>query len=332
MKVRALVLLGSALSLTACFLPPDILSRMNDVELSGLRVAINFVIGNPRTRAKTVPADRYVAARAKPGGGGTARGRAKLGFRPPFDAELTVGIFDELLLPVSDGARGCMTLESEDFETIFYSVCAAYQADPPGVTFLTGGGVPGAQTVFVPDVFRGELRLHADGTDLLFYGRAVGSDTWTELGSVGFVPAEPVFLGAFALAPAGAEVGFDSPHFTLELPVEATAEETVAFDAGRAAAEAVEAMNALDAEAPDFTEAALCAANAAALLADARAGATALATKKGKSAAKQLAGAEKKLAQAADEIADQDAIGAIKGLGKAGKKLSKALSLLLPTS
>lgn len=272
--------------------------------------------------------NRYFAVTAKKHGSGGAGGNTPFLLRPPYDISVRFGIFDPAFVPTADGSRGCLNLQSEDFVSIFYAVCAEYQSSPEGMIVDTG---PITGELFFAGERQADIRAVADGTTLRLYGRAPGAVDWTELGS-GFAlpPSQALRIGGAAVfVPEASQVGFDELAFGAGAPASPTAEESAATLMLDGLSAGLEAILALDGDTPDFAAAGVGLEEAGTALSSAEAASLALGTKDGKKAAKKLRGAAKKLAKARDRADDQNADAALKLAYKTPKAVIQALDALL---
>ena len=248
--------------------------------------------------------------------------------RPPYDISVRFGIFDPAFVPIADGSRGCLNLQSEDFVSIFYAVCAEYQSSPEGMVVDTG---PITTELFFPGERQADIRAVADGATLRLYGRAPGAADWTELGS-GFAlpPFQALRIGgAASFVPEASQVGFDELAFSAGAPGSPSAEESAATLVLDGLSAGLEAILALDGDTPDFAAAGAGLEEAGNALSSAEAASLALGTKDGKKAAKKLRGAAKKLSKARDRADEQNADAALKLAYKTPKAVIQALDALL---
>lgn len=290
----------------------------------------NAIFGlSPPGDARGAWPDRYAAfTTKKDNGSGGAYGTAPYLLRPPYRSAVTFGLFDPASVPIGDGAAGCLTLQSEDFVSTFYSVCARYDGAAGGMRVES---TPQASPILLDGATFADIQLEADGNTVVFSGRATGTEDWTPIG-VGVLPGSQGLLFGIAASyiPAGAVVGFDDAEFEVGLPSSPSPEETAAQPTFQALSAQLVAVS-LAFDDPADIAGALAALDASALDLEAgRAAAASLGTKGGKKAAKKLAGAGKKLAKARAKIAARDLDGAYKQLQKVGKAELQGLDALLP--
>jgi hypothetical protein len=272
--------------------------------------------------------NRYFSVTAKKRGSGGAGASTPFLLRPPYEISVRFGIFDDAFLPTADGSRGCLNLQSEDFVTIFYAVCAEYQSSPEGMRVDTG---PATTELFFAGERRADIRAVADGATLRLYGRPPGGGAWTELGSGWALPPFQGLRigGAASFVPESSQVGFDELAFAAELPGTPSAEESAAAPVLDALSAGLEAILLLDGDSPDFSNAAGKLELVLGSLESAQTAALALGTQDGKKAAKKLKGAAKKLGKARARAAEQKAEAALKLAYKTPKALIQALDALL---
>ena len=280
--------------------------------------------------------DRYVAVR---GTKKTAPGSAFIQLTPdvwaPFDVSVHTGLFDPSQMSSANGTRACLEIDDVGF-SVYFDVCAVYGTAPAGWTLsaFTGAptvGLPGSVFLAGPEI---ELRIETDGSTLRFHGRLVGDVTWSKVASTPWPGQSGPLEAAFGVSPIlkGTLVGFDDPSFASAappgLPMGADA---VAAAANDALLEGLGAYLALDGASPDFPAATAGLTAAANALADAQ---TLLASlpqeATAKKAGRDFAKGAKKLARAQGDVAEQDADGALKNLGKAAAAVEKAVLRLVP--
>ena len=290
----------------------------------------NGIFGlSPAGDARGAWPDRYAAFTTKKDtGSGGAYGTAPFLLRPPYRASVTFGLFDPASVPIGDGASGCLTLQSEDLVSVFHSICATYDANAGGMHVEATSQ---ASPLFLDGATLADVQLEANGSTVVFSGRAVGAPDWTPIGVAPLPATLGLLFGVSAsYIPAGAVVGFDDAALDVGLPSDPTPEETAADPTLQALSRQLAAAS-LAYDDPIDVAGALAELDASAVQLQAgRAAALALGTKDGKKAAKKLAGAVKKLAKARAKVAAQDLDGAYKQLQSVGKAELQGLDALLP--
>jgi hypothetical protein len=297
---------------------------------------IGRVTSAAAARGAPSPVDRFVGIRGK------KQTKPGVGFAQvtpdvwaPFDVSIHTGLFDPSQTATANGVRTCLEIDNVGF-TIFYDVCGTYGTAPAGWTVAAFQGAPTTNlpgSVFL-DAAEIELRTETDGNTLRFHTRPWGSDTWQEVAQTPWPGQTGPLEAAFGVAPIfkGTLVGFDDPTFvSAEPPTPPTGAGEVAAAANDALVEGLAAFLLLDGATPDFTGAATQLGVAADALEGAKALLAALPQDKtAKKAGKSFAKGEKKLAQALEQVADQDADRALTNLGKAAAAVEKGALLLVP--
>lgn len=179
-----------------------------------------------------------------------------------------------------------------------------------------------------------ELRTETDGTTLRFHARGAGGEDYASVSEMAF-PAQTAPLKAAVGTTnlrRGTEIGFDDPSYaSAPAPGPLSPEAAVAADANASLLQGLEAYLALDGPAPDFAVAGARLADARLALADARAGADALAPgRTAKKVRRRLSGAAKGLAKAERLVAKEKADRALAKLAKTGRQIVVASLLLSP--
>jgi len=293
----------------------------------------NAIVARAGALAAAGPVDRYVQM----AGSKTTLGQAFVQNTPdvwgPFDVSIRTGFFDPEQKALPEDVRVCLEIDQVGF-AVFYLVCGLYD-DTLDVwqafAGTQGGTLPGSINIAGDEI---ELRVEQTGGNVNFYARAAGAPAWTSVSTTTF-PAQTIPLkasfGASALT-KGTAVGFDGLQATFSAPpIAPTGAVAVAADVNAALIAAYEAQLDLDAGADDFAAAAAQLDAAENALDDAQVGVAALpASKTNQSAAKHIAKADKGLAKAQDQVADQAAAKAIKTLEKLGRSLVEAALLLNP--
>jgi hypothetical protein len=288
--------------------------------------------------ARGAPAavDRFVFAR---GAKKTTPGFAFVQLTPdvwaPFDVSIHTGLFDPAQMATANGTRACLEIDNVGF-TIFYDVCATYGTAPAGWTVAAFTGAPVTNlpgSVFL-DTAEIELRTETDGVTLRFHARTWGSDTWQQVAQTPWPGQTGPLEAAFGVSPIlkGTLVGFDDPSFvSADPPTPPTGANAVAQLANDALLEGLAAFLVLDGGTPDFTEAGLRLDAAGTALGNAQTALDALPQDgAAKKAARDFAKGAKKLGRAQEDVAEQDAEGALKNLGKAAGKVEKGILRLVP--
>jgi hypothetical protein len=280
--------------------------------------------------------DRFVGAR---GTKRTKPGFAFVQFTPdvwaPFDASIHTGLFDPAQTATANGTRVCLEIDNVGF-TVYYDVCATYAASPAGWTVTAFYGAPTTNLPgsFFTESLELELRAETDGTTLRFHARPWTSTKWQSVAEMPWPGQAGPLEAAFGVAPIlqGTLVGFDDPSFTSSPPPTApTGVDEVAAAANDALLEGLTGFLLLDGPSPDFAGAVTRLTAAGAALDTAQTLLAALPQDKtAKKAAKSFAKGEKKLGRAQEQVAGQDADGALKNLGKAAAAVEKGVLLLVP--
>lgn len=297
--------------------------------------ALAAVAAGARAKAKG-PRDRYVAIRGKKR---MADGLAFVQTTPdvfaPFDVSIRFGLLDPSRSATADGVRACLEVDSVGF-TVFYDVCADYDAGAGGWSLFAFTGAPPISlpgTLFVPGA-EGELRVETDGVTLRFHGRARGAPAWGDVASTPWPGQTEALKAAFGASRVrrGTEVGFDHPGFSsANAPGPLTPEREVAADGNAALLAGLAAFLALDGATPDFAAAATALASAQTSLVEARAGADALPDgTAARKARKKLAKAARQLDEAIAKVGEQDADRSLASLARAAAAAEAGILLLVP--
>jgi hypothetical protein len=282
------------------------------------------------------PADRFISVRGKKK---TKPGVAFVQLTPdvwaPFDVSLHTGLFDPAQTATANGTRVCLEIDNVGF-TVYYDVCATWAASPAGWTVAAFTGAP---TMNLPgslflDGAEIELRAETDGTTLRFHARNWASGTWEPVAQTPWPGQNGPLEASFGVAPIlkGTLVGFDDPTFSsAPPPIAPTGAPAVAAAANEALLEGLAAFLLLDGPSPDFAGASTQLGEAADALGVAQ---TLLAglpqDNAAKKAGRSFAKGEKKLGRAEEQVAEQDADGAVENLGKAAAAVEKGVLLLVP--
>jgi hypothetical protein len=298
-----------------------------------------FVVTDPsqaNARGAAGTGNRYVGIR------GTKKTNPGFGFAQttpdvwaPFDVSIHTGLFDPGQMASADGTRVCLEIDNVGF-TVFYDVCATYAASPAGWTVAAFHGAPTTNLPgsFFTESLEIELRAETDGTTLRFHARPWTSTKWQSVAEMPWPGQTGPLEAAFGVSPIlkGTLVGFDDPTFASGPPPSApTGVAEVAAAANDALLEGLAAFQLLDGASPDFPGAATQLGLAGSALGQAQTLLAALPQDKtAKKAGKSFAKGAKKLAKAEQQVADQDADGALANLGKAGALVEKGVLLLVP--
>jgi hypothetical protein len=296
---------------------------------TGTRGALATVAGGIGPAGGAPQIDRFVTlAGKKPGGLGFVQNTPDTW--GPFDVSVQTGFFDADQMANPTNVRVCLEISDVGFD-VFYDACATHNGTLWVVQGFRGAPFSAVAGTIQIDSDEVELRVEQETTDINFYARAPG-DAWTPVSTTPFAaqtaPLKPSF-GATGLS-KGTAVGFDNLLFTTSDPpsapapaVAAAADVNAALLAGYAAYRQLEQ--------PDFATAEVNLGQAQDAIDDAQAAIAALpASREVSSAAKFVNKAEKSLAKAQDQVADEDAVKAMKTLEKGGDSLVEAALLLNP--
>ena len=282
------------------------------------------------------PVDRFISVQGKKE---TKPGFVFVQLTPdvwaPFDVSLHTGLFDLGQTATANGTRVCLEIDNVGF-TLYYDVCATWAASPAGwsVAAFTGAptlNLPGSLFLGAAEI---ELRAETDATTLRFHARNWGSDTWEPVAQTPWPGQSGPLEASFGVAPIlkGTLVGFDDPTFSsAPPPVAPTGAPAVAAAANDALLEGLGAFLLLDGPSPDFAGASTQLGEAADALGVAQTLLAALPQDKvAKKAARSFAKGGKKLGRAEEQVAEQDADGALENLGRAAAAVEKGVLLLVP--
>jgi hypothetical protein len=237
-------------------------------------------------------------------------------YQGPFEFNLTGGVSDPLLLDESLDGIACFELFEQGFFgdlAHLFDVCVRY----------TAGGIQAFNSEndddrFYPGVSLLDLRIGYNGTDVTFETRPKDTGTFDVVTTFPFSYTEPL-IPSVGVVNYGKGGVYDllSASWTTTMPADTTIEQGCGWHIQEAYGLGWNAYAKLDGGSPDFTGAA---ADLAALRAEVVAGygltASFIDPKIGKQVARYLVKADRAVLRAQEEVADQDADGAIGQLFK----------------
>jgi len=283
---------------------------------NGVVVKIEYIPVNPLDPRG--PRDRFARMQAKRDGGKFVQVVPMFIYPGPFFFSLVAGVSDPALLEESADGIGCVEVFEEDFFGDLghsFALCGRYSASSGGYQVFNSEN---DDFRFYPGVSLVDLRIDYDGADVTLSSRPQGAPSYDVVTNFAFdfdtrlLPS----IGGFNFGKKGVHDLLDVDWSTTA-PTDTTVDEGCAWHLYEAYRYDFSAFRQLDGGAPDFAGATTDLGLARNELSQALALTPGFIDAKiGKQVARYIVRADRKLEKAQEEVADQDADGAVNQLLK----------------